>query len=490
MLKKLSIIIFPFCLLLNEAIAQSTLVPYRVFVELKAGLHREKNVLTDPGGRLSNRPHIQSTTGINAGVYLKNGRSTLSLELDHVTLGNSYIFDSVPSAYGSGRTFLRLSPTYTYHLHLINIKSNPKLSIFGKIGPSITFNSSPVGSTGTIETVFYDDNDDTLAFNLTQRVLNRTLFAGITLGGGILFTPNPRLRFSYSVYPSWNLTSNDVMLQDIQYRFFNDPNTKNANARSTGNTLTQSISIGYAFGKTQERKNDIEKKKNLYTAEEWDKRKRWSLTFITSNSYPVISKNDPAGYLSKKPVEKFTFGANLFYRLSKKWFLGTGFETIPYQLDARPDFVVAGNGAVIKNGIQIPLFGEYQLLQTKGRLPFELLLRGGIAAGIQRQEILNADEQYGSFTQRQPRYYNETETKDRPEAMTLSALGGLRVNWHFSKHIFLTGHAQYQASLSNKTFHRTRAFYQMVENQTPFYAAELTSKGSVFLPGFGVGFKL
>jgi hypothetical protein len=482
-------ILYLFLILISfskNLLAQNTTVPYRVFAELKAGLHREKNLLTDPGGRLSQRSHTSPTTGINAGVYLNDGRSALTLELDIVTIGNSFIFDSVPSSYGAGVGFNRITTAYNYSLPLIY----NKISLFGKIGPSITFNSRPKGSTGLTATVFYDNNDDTTAFNISHDTQNRNVFAGLTVGAGILFTPNPRLRFSYSVYPSWNFTSNDVMIQDIRYRFFNDPATYQARALSTGTTFTQSIALGYAFGNTQQRKEEINKKKQLYTAEEWEKRKRWSLLFHTSHTYPNIKFNDPAGHLTDKPVERFTFGAQLFYRFAPKWQLATGFESVPFQLEARLPTMVGGSGAYMPNSIQVPLFAEYQLLQSRGRIKFEWLVRGGFALGMQRKFIEDPDVSFGSHTELQPVYYSEEEKKDRPSENFFALLTGTRVNIYLSKRIFLTGYVQYQMALGNNVFHRSTVRYQLNDPSAPWNRAQLTTNGTNFLPGFGIGFKL
>jgi hypothetical protein len=474
----------------DKLFAQSEFVPYRVFVELKAGLHSEKNLLTDPGGRLNHRSKTSPTTGINAGVYLNDGRSALTLELDIVTIGNSFFFDSVSSFYGAGIGFKRITTSYNYNLPLITNKGYTKLSLFGKIGPSITFKSRPKGSTGLVATVFYDNNDDTTAFIISHNTQNRNVFASLTLGAGLLITPNPRLRFSYSIYPSWNFTSNDVITQDIKYRFFNDPTIYQASALSTGTTLTHSLAIGYAFGKTQLRKEQIEKKKELYTAEEWEKRKRWSLLLHTSNSYPVIKLNDPAGHLTSKPVERFTFGAQVFYRLKPKWQVATGFESVPFQLDARTPTQIGGNGTYVRNSLQFPLLAEYRLLQTKGKIKVEWLASGGMAIGLQRKAIADPDMDFDLRLIQQPEYYWEKETRDRPSKAFFAALIGTRVNINLSKTIFLSGYANYQQALTKNTFHRSRARYQINNPQAPFFNAELTTRGSNFLPGFGVGFRL
>lgn len=257
-----------FCLLIATKtliFSQEIKAPYRFFVELKAGLHTEKNSLNDPGGQLITRAHTQPTTGINAGVYLNNERSALGLDYDVVIIGNSLTFSAVPSSYGAGRSFHRLTPNFQYQLPILEKRKLTRLSLIGKVGPTITFTGSPVGSTGTVATVWLDNNNDSSAFILTEDKLNRTFFAGITLTGGILFTPNPRLRFSYNIYPSWNFTSNDVIIQDIEYLYFNTPFTRNARALSTGSTITQSIAIGYAFGKTKTGKEQLaQKKTTLY----------------------------------------------------------------------------------------------------------------------------------------------------------------------------------------------------------------------------------
>lgn len=490
MSKKIIFIAFFFILTLYNLFAQTSPVTHRVFIELKAGLHTEKNKLTDPGGQLIQRAHTQPTTGINAGVFLNNGRSVLGLDYDVVTIGNSLTFSAVPSSYGAGRSFHRLTPNFQYQLPVFEKNNLPRLSLIGKIGPTLTFTGSPGGSTGTVTTAWLDNNNDSSAFILTKDKLNRTFFAGLTLAGGILFTPNPRLRFSYSIYPSWNFTSNDVIVQDIRYRYFNDPTVYNAHALSTGTTFTHSLSMGYAFGKTQVRKDEIAQKKQLYTTEEWEKRKRWLLVLHTSNTYPVIHLNDPAGHLTQDPVERFTYGAQVFYRIKPKWLIGTGFESVPFQLDARTPSQIGGSGTYVRNSLQFPLLAEYALLRTKGKIKIEWLARGGLALGLQRKVIVDPEIDFDTNIIQQPEYYAEIESRDRPSRAFLAALAGTRLNVHLSKNIFLTGYVQNQWAITNKAFHRSRATYQVGSPQAPKFEAELTTKGSVLLPGFGIGFQL
>ena len=117
--------------------------PYRVFIELKAGLHREFNKLTDPGNQLITRAPIEPTTGINAGVYLNDGRTVIGFDYDILTIGNSLPFRTAPSSYGAGRGFQRLTPNFQYHVPIIHNKERPLLSLVGKVGPSINFNGGP-----------------------------------------------------------------------------------------------------------------------------------------------------------------------------------------------------------------------------------------------------------------------------------------------------------------------------------------------------------
>ena len=307
--------------------------PYRVFIELKAGLHREFNKLTDPGNQLITRAHTRPTTGINAGVYLNDGRTVIGLDYDIVTVGNTLTFRTVPSMYGGGRSYQRLTPNLQYQLPLMHNNRQTLLSLYGKMGPSITFARVIKGSTGTVETVFPDSNNITSAFLYTEIKDNKGFFAGLTLSGGLLYTPNSRLRFTYSIYPSVNLTSNDVIIQDVQYRYFNELTVRNARVLNTGSTLTQSISIGYSFGNTQARKEQLQKSRMKYSDEEWEKRKRWSLVFITGGCYPTIQMQDPAGYMAATREYKSRLGAQVFYRIKPKWILGTGIETVPFQLN-------------------------------------------------------------------------------------------------------------------------------------------------------------
>lgn len=470
--------------------------PYRVFVELKAGLHMEFNKLTDPGNHLITRAHTRPTTGINAGVYLNDNRTIIGLDYDIVNIGNSLTFQTEPSMFGGGISYQRLTPNLQYQLPLMHDSRRTLLSLFGKIGPSVSFNNAR-GGFGITESIFRDSNNNISGFIFTQDRTNKTFFAGLTLGGGLVYTPNSRLRFTYSIYPSINLTSDDVIIQDVQYRYFNETVVRNARVLNTGSTITQSISMGYALGNTQARKEELRQFKNKFSEEQWEKRKRWSLVFISSHVFPNVHYNDPAGYLLAEPVERISYGAQVFYRLNSKWQVGTGFESVPYQLDTRPapvssDLGGGGGGEVIPNSYQIPLLAEYTLMRSKGKIKIEWLARAGLAIGLQRKDIKSRNIYFNSLYQ--PPFYNfsmiEEETRDTPSKTFLAGLVGTRVNVHLSKNIFLTGYLQQQWALTNNIFHRSRSTYQINNQQAPLHEAELTTKGTMFLPGFGIGFQL
>lgn len=110
--------------------------------------------------------------------------------------------------------------------------------------------------------------------------------------------------------------------------------------------------------------------------------------------------------------------------------------------------------------------------------------------GLQRKAIADPQMDYDERLITQPEYYYEIETKDRPSGTFLAALAGTRVNLHLSKNIFLTGHVQYQMAITNNDFHRSRVSYQISSPQAPMHNAELYTKGSNLLPGFGIGFQL
>lgn len=464
---------------------------YRVFVELKAGLHREFNKLTDPGNKLNNRADIQQTSGINTGVYLNDGRTVIGLDYDIVTIGNSLSFRTETFGSAAGRSFQRLTPNFQYYLPIPNLHGRTLLTLVGKVGPTITFNGGPRGSTGTAEIVYLDSNNNTSAFILTQRRVNKPFFAGLTLGGGLVYTPNSRLRFTYSIYPSINLTSDDVIIQDVQYRYFNETVVRNARVLNTGSTITQSISMGYAFGNTQARKEEIRQFKNKFSEEQWEKRKRWSLVFITGGCYPTIKIQDPAGYMAATREYKSRLGAQIFYRINPKWIVGTGIETVPFQLNTGmlSDFRHRG-GTNVRSSQQIPLMAEYVFLQTKGKIKLEWMARAGFAIGLQRKVIADPNTDYDYIFVDAPNYYAEYETKDRPSTSFVGGLAGTRLNVHLSSKLFITGYLQQQWALTNNIFHRSRNIYQVGSQQAPLHEAEFTTKGTMFLPGFGIGFQL
>lgn len=465
--------------------------PHRVFVELKAGLHMEFNKLTDPGNQLITSAHTRPTSGINAGVYLNDNRTIIGLDYDIVTIGNTLTFRNFPSMYGGGRSYNRLTPNLQYQLPLMHNNRRTLLSLFGKMGPSITFARVIKGSTGTVETVFPDSNNITSAFLNTEIKDNKGFFAGLTLGGGLVYTPNSRLRFTYTIYPSINLTSDDVIIQDVQYRYFNETVVRNARVLNTGSTITQSISMGYAFGNTQARKDELRQFKNKFSEEQWEKRKRWSLVFITGGCYPTINKHDPAGYMAATREYKSRLGAQVFYRIKPKWILGTGIETVPFQLNTGmgSDFRHRG-GTNVRSSQQIPLMAEYVFLQTKGKIKLEWMARAGFAIGIQRKVVSDPNTDYDYTFVDSPDYYAEFETKDRPSTSFLGSLVGTRLNIHLSSKLFLSGYLQQQWALSNNVFHRSRNSYQVGSPQAPVHESELTTKGTMFLPGLGIGFQL
>lgn len=413
--------------------------PHRVFVELKAGLHMEFNKLTDPGNQLITSAHTRPTSGINAGVYLNDNRTIIGLDYDIVTIGNTLTFRNFPSMYGGGRSYNRLTPNLQYQLPLMHNNRRTLLSLFGKMGPSITFARVIKGSTGTVETVFPDSNNITSAFLNTEIKDNKGFFAGLTLGGGLVYTPNSRLRFTYTIYPSINLTSDDVIIQDVQYRYFNETVVRNARVLNTGSTITQSISMGYAFGNTQARKDELRQFKNKFSEEQWEKRKRWSLVFITGGCYPTINKHDPAGYMAATREYKSRLGAQVFYRIKPKWILGTGIETVPFQLNTGmgSDFRHRG-GTNVRSSQQIPLMAEYVFLQTKGKIKLEWMARAGFAIGIQRKVVSDPNTDYDYTFVDSPDYYAEFETKDRPSTSFLGSLVGTRLNIHLSSKLFLS----------------------------------------------------
>ena len=465
--------------------------PYRVFIELKAGLHREFNKLTDPGNQLNNRTDMQPTTGINAGVYLNDGRTVIGLDYDIVTIGNSLSFRTETFGSAAGRSFQRLTPNFQYYLPIPNLHGRTLLTLVGKVGPTITFTGAPRGSTGTVEIVYLDSNNNTSAFILTQERVNKAFFAGLTLSGGLLYTPNSRLRFTYSIYPSINLTSNDVIIQDVQYRYFNELTVRNARVLNTGSTITQSISMGYSFGNTKYRKEELQKSRMKYSDEEWEKRKRWSLVFITGGCYPTIQLQDPAGYMSATREDKSRLGAQVFYRIKPKWILGTGIETVPFQLNTgMPSEFRHRGGEIVRSSQQIPLMAEYIFLQTKGKIKIEWMARAGFAIGIQRKTIADPNTNYNYTFVEPPDYYAEYETKDRPSSSFIGGLVGTRLNVHLSSKMFISGYLQQQWALTNNVFHRSRNIYQVGSQQAPIHESELTTKGTMFLPGFGIGFQL
>lgn len=488
MIRNFVALLFFFIIIKTQVIGQETPPSYRVFVELKAGFQRESINLIDPGNKLSNGLLFHPTTGANIGVLLNNNRSMVTLEFDRMAIGNMPYFEKLKQGLSNDSRFLRFTPSFQHQFPLMRKAQRIKLSFFLKAGPSFTLSNIERGEVRNtyLEAIL---NDDTARYD-NYNTLNRNFFAGLTLGGGILFTPNPRLRFSYSMYPSWNFSSNEVSLQDIEYNFFNNSTIYQAKATTRGTTLTHSIALGYAFGKTQQGKAQLVRKRRLYTDEEWEKRKRWSLIFHTSNTYPVIHLSDAGGQLTRQPIERFTYGAQVFYRIHPKWRFGTGVESVPFQLDARLPVQVGGSGTVVRNSYQIPFLAEYTLLETKGKVKLEWLARAGLALGLQRKLIADRENNFGVSIIQEPQYFWESETRDRPSTAFLAGLVGTRLNVHLSKNIFLTGYVQQQGAITQNTFHRSRATYQVGNPQAPTFEAALTTKGSVLLPGFGIGFQL
>ncbi len=259
-MNKFLVYLFPIFLFGTEIIfSQDSPIPHRIFIELKAGFQREQIKLTDPGNKLINRLTPYPSTGANIGIFLNNNKSAIALELEKMTIGNMPYFDTLKQSLAADIRFLRFSTLFQHQIPLISKADKRKLSLLLKAGPNFALRNEQTGTILHTSLGASINNSDTAQYD-NFSLLNRNIFAGLTLSGGLLFTPNPRLRFSYNFFPAWNVSSNDVVVQDIRYRYFNDPTVYNARALSTGTTFTHSLSMGYAFGKTQVRKDEIAQK--------------------------------------------------------------------------------------------------------------------------------------------------------------------------------------------------------------------------------------
>ncbi len=461
---------------------------YRFSLQTSASEMYESLVMNDPALRLSKGPILRLNIGF-AFAYHYNNKTRFILDYQRERLGNSTQFNNP--------TFFQ--PTFGanifskfglfYERDILPPYEKKRLSLFIKGGTAFSFASAP-SSVGTSFFGSIAPNGDTLEFISEKTDVNRASFVSLGGGIGLRYAINKRLFVNASINRMWNITSNDVTTNDIRYKASDLPNVSIANSRTTGNVLSYRLAIGYNFYRNE--KPAVRKARAAKASKEADSVRRFAISFNTSNNYPTIHLKDPAGYLTNANYLRFTFGLQLRYRISNKWYISGGFESFPNGVDPRPDGVFAGSGIAVNNALQFPLSAEYKLLSVRKKIKFDVFVKSGLVLGVQfftnpRVSIANPDSSY--FVFQNPVYYEEIEASTLRKKTFIAAAASVHLNLHLSRSVFLLGYVNQQVALNPSPFIQRDVQYKMSSNQVGYHSATAYSTGTVFQVGFGLGFR-
>jgi hypothetical protein len=461
---------------------------YRFSLQSSASEMYESFVMTDPSLKLSRSPIVRMNIGF-AFAYHYNDKTRFILDYQREGLGNSALFIN-PTFYQAiinPRIFSKFG--LFYDRDVLPVYEKKRLRLFIKAGAAFSFASAPF-SGGTSFFGSIAPNGDTLEFVSETIDVKRASFVSLGGGIGLRYAVSKRLFVNASINRMWNITSNDVTTNDIRYKAFDLSNVSFANSRTTGDVLSYRLAIGYNFYRNE--KSAVRKARAAKASKEADSVRRFAISFNTSNNYPTIHLNDTAGYLKKANYLRFTFGLQLRYRISNRWYISGGFESFPNSVDPRPDGVFAGSGTSVNNALQFPLSAEYKLLSVRKKIKFDLFVKSGLVLGVQfftnpRVSIANPDSSY--FVFENPVYYEEIEASTLRKKAFLSAAASLNLNLYLSRSVFLLGYINQQVALNPSPFIQRDVQYKMNANQVGYYSATAYSTGSVFQVGFGFGFR-
>jgi hypothetical protein len=489
-MRKLIFSIIGFFILLNTLGQKKNRIKsdYLFSLQVKIGNLREGINVTDSAFRLSRSPKNHIIGGAQF-IYHHTARSRFLLDYQYESLGHSPLFAN-PIGIGATSTitnFHRIA--LLFENDILPLESNSRLALFFRAGPSIslTQSSDAYGSGG-----FFSLNaaNDTIESLFDTSKTNRSAF--LSLGGsiGLRYRLSSRWFITGSVSRFWNVTSNDITTTRVGYKAHDLSGYHSANIRTNGNILSYQLSLGYNFHRNESKEKRRERliKENA----EADSLRRLALIFNTSNNYTKNYLNDPAGYLTSKPYLRFTFGLQLRYRISEKWFISGGFESFPNGVDPRPEKIVAGNGVGITNAYQFPISAEYKLVSFRKKVKFDVFVKSGLVFGIlpftkPAESIANPDSSY--FILENPIYYEEIEASTLRKKNFWAISASLNLNLYLSNSIFLLGYVNQQTALNKTPFIQRDVEYKMNASQPEFYRATSFSTGTVFQIGFGIGYR-
>ncbi len=462
---------------------------YRFSLQTSASEMYESLVMNDPSLKLSRGPILRLNIGF-AFAYHYNNKTRFILDYQRERLGNSALFNNSTFFQAIFDANIYSKFGVFYERDILPPHEKKRLSLFIKGGTAFSFASAP-SSVGTSFFGSIAPNGDTLEFISEKTDVKRASFVSLGGGVGLRYAVCKRLFVNASINRMWNITSNDVTTNDIRYKAFDLPNVSFANSRTTGDVLSYRLAIAYNFyrnGKPSIRY--LRATKAIIVA---DSEKRFAFIFNRSDNHTQIQLSDTAGYLTRDSYLRFTFGLQLRYRISNKWYISGGFETFPNGVDPRPKGIYAGRGGVaISNSLQFPISAEYRLLSVRKKIKFDVFVKSGLVLGVQfftnpGESIANPDSSY--FVFENPVYYEEIEASTLRKKAFVAAAASLNLNLHLSRSVFLLGYINQQVALNPSPFIQRDVQYKMSANQVGYHSATAYSTGTVFQVGFGLGFR-
>jgi hypothetical protein len=284
------------------------------------------------------------------------------------------------------------------------------------------------------------------------------------------------------------MSSKNITTKSVSYKAHDLTGWHRASIRTTGNIVSYQLSLGYNFG---QRKDTAAERRMRAKGVKWPD-KKFSLMFNTSNNYVKNYLTDPAGFLTNSPYLRFTFGLQLRYQISDKWYISGGFESFPNGVDPRPASIVAGNGVAINNAYQFPVSVEYKLFSLRKKIKFDVFVKSGMVLGMQfltnpAESIARPDSSF--FVFENSIYYEEIEATTLRKKCFWAVAASLNLNLHLSRSVFLLGYVNQKVALSKTPFIQRDVDYKMSANQLEYYRAKSYSTGTVFQVGFGIGFR-
>ena len=471
----------------KNSIAQITVrekPSFKYFFHLKTGTMRESSKIDDPQMQLSRNSIPRLLFGSAIG-YHYNNKTRFILDYELLSIGTSPTFTNseVSSSISGGDNYHKIGLLYERDFFPVTYRS--RFNLYFNIGPSLAIASFPNrygnSSFGRIGL----NNNDTLYSVFDTSRINRPVFLSIGGSLGLRYNLNKRFFLSAFVSRSFNLTSNDVTLNQVGYKALGIPGRYYANMRSTGNITAGGITLGYNFGKNVDKE---EAKRMQAKNVQWPE-KRFAILLLGSNNYPTLCITDPAGYLSRSRGNETTLGLLFRYLIKNKWYISTGFETFPNAVKARPTGFIGDRSKVTAAAIQFPVNVEYNVYSLRKKIKLDVFLKAGLVFGFQPfpSNLAPPTNQVESTIETEPFYYEEREIRTLGKKSYFAFAPSVMLNLHLTKDIFLLAYATRQFSLSNRPFVQSDVQYKMSATQPDFYKASIHTTGGAVQVGFGIG---